>query len=86
MKKIPYRMCIVTHERLPKYEMIRVVKDKLGDVKVDLHGKANGRGIYLKKDIETIKKARDKKIIDTSLDVNVPESIYEELLNIVGAL
>lgn len=86
MKKIPYRMCIVTRERLPKYEMIRVVKDNKGNVSVDLKGKSNGRGVYLKKDIDAVKLAKSKKIIDKALEIDIPETIYDELLNIVGEL
>ena len=53
-KKIPMRSCVVTKEKLPKKELIRVVRDNLGNVSVDLTGKKNGRGAYLKKDKESI--------------------------------
>ena len=58
-KKIPMRSCVVTKEKLPKKELIRVVRDNLGNVSVDLTGKKNGRGAYLKKDVDAIKKAKD---------------------------
>lgn len=48
MKKIPMRMCAVTREKLPKMELIRVVKTDNGVV-VDETGKVNGHGVYLKK-------------------------------------
>ena len=51
-KKIPLRSCVVTREKLPKQELIRVVRTPEGSVIVDTTGKANGRGAYLKKDRE----------------------------------
>ena len=54
VKKIPMRMCSVTRERFPKQELLRVVKTKEGEVKVDLTGKLNGHGAYIKKDLEVL--------------------------------
>ena len=58
MKKIPMRSCIITKEKLPKKELIRVVRTPEGEIVIDEIGKANGRGAYLKKDIEVIKKLK----------------------------
>lgn len=85
MKKIPLRTCIVSKEKLSKYDLIRVVKDKDGNVFVDPTGKMNGRGVYLKRDFEIIKKAQTKKILDKVLEINIPLNIYEELINLVGS-
>lgn len=79
MKKIPMRRCVVTGEKCEKKDLIRVVRDNTGRVFVDLTGKANGRGAYLKRDIDVIKKARMNKILDRRLEVSVDVSIYEEL-------
>lgn len=84
MKKIPMRSCVVTLEKLPKKELIRVVRTPEGEVIVDESGKANGRGAYLKKDIETIEKAKKSKILNRKLEVEVPDSIYAELKSIIG--
>jgi len=84
MKKIPMRTCVITGEKLPKGELIRVVRTPEGNVIVDETGKANGRGAYLKKDIETFEKAEKSKILDRRLEVEVPSSIYEELKSKVG--
>lgn len=78
-KKIPMRSCVVTKESLPKKELIRVVRDKEGNVTIDLTGKQNGRGAYLKKDLDVIKKAKKSKILERALGVSIPENIYEEL-------
>ena len=79
MKKIPMRSCVVTGEKCEKKELIRVVRDNTGSVFIDITGKANGRGAYLKKDIEVINKAKKNKILDRRLEVEVPTNIYEEL-------
>ncbi len=83
MKKMPERTCIVTKEKTLKKDLLRVVKDKDGNVSVDTTGKANGRGAYLKRDVDVINKAKETKILDKALEVNIPDSVYEEMLNIV---
>ena len=85
MKKIPMRTCVITGEKLPKKELIGVVRTPEGNVIVDESGKANGRGAYLKKDIETFEKAEKSKILNKKLEVEVQASIYEELKSKVGA-
>lgn len=83
MRKIPLRTCLVTREKVSKYELIRVVKDKDNNVFVDESGKLNGHGVYLKKEVEVINKAKDKKILDKALEITIPDNIYDELLKIV---
>jgi predicted RNA-binding protein YlxR (DUF448 family) len=84
VKKIPLRTCIITKEKCPKAELIRVVKDNTGRVFVDITGKANGRGAYIKKDIEVIRKAKLSKQLDRHLEISVPDTVYDELENIVN--
>lgn len=83
MKKVPMRKCVVTSEILEKKELIRVVRDNTNRVFVDKTGKANGRGAYLKKEIDVINRAKKNKILDRRLEVEVPDSIYEELVNMI---
>ena len=83
MKKIPMRSCVVTSEKCEKKDLLRVVRDNTGHVFVDVTGRANGRGAYLKKDIEVIKKAKMNKILDRRLEVEVEDSIYEDLINMI---
>jgi predicted RNA-binding protein YlxR (DUF448 family) len=83
MKKMPERTCVVTKEKTLKKDLMRVVRDKEGHVSVDLTGKANGKGAYLKKDASVIEKAKETKILDRVLEVNIPDSVYEEMLNII---
>lgn len=79
MKKIPMRTCCITKEKFPKKELIRVVRTPEGNVVIDETGRTNGHGAYLKKDIEVIKKAKNNKLLERALEVEVPESIYEML-------
>lgn len=83
VRKIPMRSCIVTKEKLPKNELIRVVRTPENEVVVDTTGKVNGRGAYLKKDAGVFTKAKQSKILDKHLEVEVPDSIFEELNNLV---
>ena len=83
MKKIPLRRCVVTKEQLPKKELLRIVRDKDGNVSIDLISKANGRGAYIKKDLEVLKLAKDKKILDRALEVHIEDTLYNEIEEII---
>ena len=78
-KKIPMRTCVVSGEKLPKRELVRIVRNKEGEVFVDTTGKLNGRGVYLKKDKGILEKAKSSKILDKKLEININEEIYNEL-------
>ena len=80
VKKIPMRTCVVTHEKCEKRDLLRVVKNNLGEVFVDDTLKANGRGAYLKKDKEVIEKARSSKVLEYHLETEIDDKIYDELL------
>ena len=82
-KKIPMRSCVITREKLPKKELIRVVRTPEGNIIIDESGKSNGRGAYLKRDLEVIAKAKKSKVLNHILEVEVPDSIYEELNNMI---
>lgn len=81
-KKIPMRSCIVTKEKYEKRELLRIVRTPEGDIQIDTTGKLNGRGAYLKKDIEVINKAEKTKILERVLEIEIPESIYESARNL----
>ena len=83
MKKVPERTCVITKEKTLKKDLLRVVRDNTGNVSVDTTGKANGRGAYLKRDKEVINKAKTTKALERILEVTIPDSIYEEMLNLV---
>ena len=78
-KKIPQRQCMGCRERKAKREMIRVVRGTEGTVSLDFGGKMNGRGAYICPDPECLKKARRSKALDRSLEVTIPEEVYDRL-------
>lgn len=82
-KKIPQRKCVVTNEMKPKKELIRIVRNKEGEVFVDPTGKKNGRGAYLSSDPHVIEKAEKTGILSRQLDAEIDPSIYEELKRFV---
>ena len=79
IKKIPLRSCVVTKEKLPKKDLLRVVRTPEGGVIVDLSGKANGRGAYIKKDLEVLNKARKSKILERRLECTIDEDLYKKI-------
>ncbi|MBQ6356520.1 MAG: YlxR family protein [Solobacterium sp.] len=78
-RKIPMRRCIATGEQLPKKELLRIVRSPEGTLLVDLTGKANGRGAYLKKDAEAVERARKTRALERALEVSVPDEFWEEI-------
>ena len=84
MKKIPMRKCLATQELCPKQELIRVVKNNLGEVFVDTTGRANGRGAYLKNDKEAIDKAVKSNCLGRALECKIPEEVYQTLYGLVS--
>src|SRR5699024_11869747 len=78
-RKTPLRKCIVTNEMKPKKELIRVVRNKEGEVFVDPTGKKNGRGAYLTMNLNVIEEAKSTKILDRQLNTNVDSTIYDDL-------
>lgn len=84
VKKIPMRTCVVSNERFPKNELLRIVKTPENEVKPDLTGKLNGHGAYIKKDIETLEKAIKNKALERHLEIKIDDSVYEEIRKIVN--
>lgn len=82
-RKIPMRTCVVTKEKCEKKDLVRVVRNPEGIVEVDLTGKKNGRGAYLKKDLEVFEKAEKSKILERILEVEIKNELYEELKELV---
>lgn len=84
-KKIPQRKCIVTNELKPKDEMIRIVRNKAGEVFVDVEGKKSGRGAYITIDKASIQQARKRNVLQQVFHTSVDyTAIYDELERIVN--
>ena len=76
-KKIPMRQCVGCREMKPKKELIRVVRSPEGDISLDFHGKKPGRGAYVCPDPECLRKAQRAKALERSLEVPIPDEVYE---------
>lgn len=83
-KKIPLRSCVISKEKLPKKELLRIVRTPSGDVQIDLTGKLNGHGAYIKKDKDVILKAKKTKTLERHLEVSIKDELYDEMLEMVG--
>ena len=82
-RKIPLRTCVVTGEKLDKRELLRIVRDKDLNVKVDLTGKMNGRGAYIKRDLAVLEMAIKKKSLERKLECNISNEVYDEIRKIL---
>ena len=78
-KKIPQRQCMGCRERKAKRELIRIVRGTDGTVSLDFGGKMNGRGAYICPSPECLKKVRKSKGLERSLEVTIPEEVYDRL-------
>ena len=74
------RKDIVTGEMMPKRQLIRVVKNKEGEVSIDPTGKKSGRGAYIAVDVEVAKRAKDEKTFEKAFHVKMDDSFYDELI------
>ena len=78
-KKIPLRQCIGCNEMKAKKEMLRILKTTEEEVVLDTTGKLNGRGAYLCKNVECLKKAVKNKGIERSFKMPIDKTVYEKL-------
>ena len=46
-KHVPLRCCIACRQKLPKRELVRIVRTPEGTIEIDPKGKRAGRGAYL---------------------------------------
>ena len=75
----PMRMCAGCRERAPKKELIRVVRTPEGRLLLDAGAKASGRGAYICRKAECLKKARKNHALERMLNVEIPDQAYDEL-------
>ena len=79
VKKIPMRMCTGCMEMKPKKELIRVVKNKEGEISLDLVEKKPGRGAYVCKSTDCLEKAFKTKRLSRNLETTISQEIYDDL-------
>ena len=86
VKKIPLRTCVVTNEKLPKKDLRRIVRTPEGMIEADPTGKLNGRGAYIKCDIEVLEKAKKSKVLNRHLEVEVKDEDFEKIKEVINEL
>ncbi|MBM7643737.1 RNase P modulator RnpM [Streptococcus loxodontisalivarius] len=79
-RKIPLRKSVVSGEVIDKRDLLRIVRNKEGQVFIDPTGKQNGRGAYIKLDNEEAQMAKKKQVFNRSFSMEVPEAFYDELI------
>jgi len=83
VKKIPLRTCTITKEKLPKKDLLRIVRTPEGTIEVDLTGKLNGRGAYIKKEKAVVEKARKSKVLERHLEISIEDEVYDKILSVI---
>ncbi len=78
-KKIPMRQCLGCREMKPKRELLRLVRSPEGEVSIDMKGKAPGRGAYICKSVECMKKARRSKAFDRAFEIKISDEMLDRL-------
>ena len=78
-KKEPLRQCIGCMEMKCKKQLVRIVKNKLGEVSLDTTGKAQGRGEYICPDPECLKKTIKSRRLEKVFEMKIPEEILSEM-------
>lgn len=74
------RKDIVTGEMMPKRQLIRVVKNKNGEVSLDPTGKKAGRGAYIAVDVAIAKRAKAERTFEQAFHVKLDDSFYDDLI------
>ena len=78
-KKVPLRMCTGCGEMKPKKELVRVVRSPQGEVSLDLSGRAPGRGAYVCRNVECLKKARKAHRFERAFACQIPEAVDDRM-------
>lgn len=78
-RKLPERRCTGCGEHFPKNTLIRILKTPEGEIVLDLTGKRSGRGAYICRNTDCLKKARRARRIEGSLECSIPDEIYARM-------
>lgn len=73
------RMCVVCRQMQDKRQLLRIVKTKEGELSIDNTGKKNGRGAYICKNEDCLKKLVKQKTLNKTFKMNIDESFYKDI-------
>ena len=79
VKKQPTRRCTGCGEHFPKKELIRILRTPDGEIVIDELGKRSGRGAYICKRPECLRKAKKQRRLEASLECSIPDEVYNKL-------
>ena len=83
MWKLPERTCMGCNGKKPKKELIRIVKNKEGEINIDRTGKMQGRGAYICDNIECLEKLIKTKRLEKIFETKISNEIYEKLRGVI---
>ena len=83
LKKQPQRTCMACNQKKDKKELLRIVKNKNGEILIDEQGKQEGRGAYICKNIDCLEKAIKNKRLENSLEAKISQEIYESIRGVI---
>ncbi len=78
-KRVPVRMCTGCKNHLPKRELVRVVRSPEGEITLDTTGKKPGRGAYVCRQVDCLRKARKMKSFERVFACQIPQEVYDRL-------
>ena len=85
-KKVPMRMCVGCREMKPKKERLRVVRSPEGTVSIDTTGRKPGRGAYVCRSAECLKRAIKQKQLERAFECPLGEETHASLLQALNEL
>ena len=83
IKKKPARRCIACNEQKEKKELLRIVRTPEKNIEIDLTGKKNGRGAYICKNEEFLKKVVKSKRLENIFEMEIKVEFYDDLRGVI---
>ena len=83
-RKIPLRKCLGCGEMKDKRVLVRVVRNKEGEISLDLTGKKPGRGAYICNSIDCLDKAQKARRLERAFSTQIDPEIYESMRRELG--
>lgn len=78
-RKIPQRQCVGCRTMTDKRELVRIVKTLEGEIVLDTTGKKSGRGAYVCRNPECLRKARKSRALERAFETAIPAEVYDAL-------
>ena len=78
-RKIPQRQCVGCRTMTDKRELVRIVKTPGGEIVLDTTGKKSGRGAYVCRNPECLRKARKSRALERAFETAIPAEVYDAL-------